>query len=188
MCHDDWLKRRIVSAGPEGPPAGIQPVKLQCAPVYGKFVGCFVSDTAPGFPVHFHDQRTYPHTHPAATCAGCRNGQRPRWKGYACAVSWPGKTLCVCEISQGAAQHCPELRQAWGKLRGLIFELWRTRHSKRAPVRMKILAQAYTGALPPSIDLVQYLLRLWGLSPRTQVIADPRPIESVEFDFDAGRK
>jgi len=101
---------------------------------------------------------------PPSSCDGCRINRPRQWRGdLGCWVPSNGK-LWIAEITAEAARGCQELlRPDRGTLRGRVLKLRRPGRARNGRVHAAVdTAWKQYDALPPPIDTVAQLMRLWG--------------------------
>jgi hypothetical protein len=126
--------------------------------------------------VPHHEPRTKPCVEPQIQCEGCRRNLRRIWKGYlGCYLHSSGKPF-VAEITAEAARQTPLLTSG-ADLRGMLIRLVRPGRSRRGRVWAYLSQPARQVDLPPPMQLVPILARLWGFQSIAPTDDTPRPEE-----------
>jgi hypothetical protein len=111
--------------------------------------------------------QTVPHQVPDDTCPLCINlNQRPRYHAYlGCWWSHTGRYY-LADLTVSAILSEPRLNpDSDMNLRGLTLVLRRNGTSSQSPVAAELLGpRKATEDIPPDIDAVEVLKRLWGIS------------------------
>jgi hypothetical protein len=158
----------IVPTGPPPPPCEQPNIGLLTVRPGSPVAFWLLSNTIFGYQVHFHEGHTIPCVLSLGHCICETEGLSTRWAGYVAVQSLFSHNAWILRITPGAMQHCKELKELDGRLRGRQIHLKRMGPAFTAPLGMAIVTPGAETKVPDKlreIDVPAQLERLWGLSP-----------------------
>ena len=136
-------------------------VRICCPRTKAGVHALLIAPRVTGVWTHYCDNRTVP-------CAGlhcgiCRDGHKPRWKGYIPCLEFPGRAVKLLEMTENAYQQLEALAKDRPTYRGLGVKVFRRHDRACAAMDVELVDHKYQHELPPPFDPVPILLRLWGI-------------------------
>jgi len=132
-----------------------------------------------GVLTHWQRGRTMP-------CAGkscwCHEENIPaRWKGYISCIRAPGGVEALLELTENAAQQLVEQTPDARDFRGIKCRVKRRTNKPTAPLDVVLEEFPCPIKLPPAVDPIPLLLRVWGLRLSwTQMLPGLQPTDPSE--------
>lgn len=112
---------------------------------------------------HFEDGRPIPCVGRAHGCPWCKSFWEPRTRGFITALRGGTGGRYLLQVTDYAREHCPELEQHQGELRGKRFGVRRLGSHKKTPWAWRMIQGVYYPTLPVLEDTEKILSRLWGI-------------------------
>lgn len=119
-----------------------------------------------GASLHYWKGRSTPCIGPE--CEACKNGQRPRWKGYIQAYHPATRTIVIFEFTERGYEPFQEALNHHSHLRGLKFKTFRLNKKPNGPIQICFgELREESPHLPKAGDLAGMLERIWEVRQET---------------------
>lgn len=119
-----------------------------------------LSENFLGAKLHYWKGRSTPCS--GTGCEACKNGQRPRWKGYILAYHMATKTVVIFEFTERGYEPMEEALIRHKRLRGMKFKTFRLNKKTNGPIQLSFSElREESPHLPKAGDLATMLERIW---------------------------
>lgn len=146
--------------------AGFHSYKLLRCPPKGRFQAIVLSRYPIGCDLHYWKGRSTPCRH--SDCEACKNGNRPRWKGFLFVKSTATGTIAILEYTARAHDAIDVFLATYPNLRGAKLNLCRTGNRPNSPLLISFEdGRLDETGLPDPQDLTECLERMWEIRQQT---------------------
>lgn len=144
-----------------------QMYRIVRTPKKGNLSGILLSERHIGAPTHYWGGRTI--ICRKLTCPACKEGNAPRWYGYAPLWSVKSKAIAIVEWTAKAHEPIKNWLTEHGNFLGCQLSLERVGNKANGRLHARICSGDYSKELlPEPADIKAMLLTMWGVTPEQQ--------------------